>query len=573
MSMNRCAVVDGRELSLDEFLDYAETKLRDVVPFTAPSSGTESIFVDDSPPLGEEDDCDLSQESDDLSKQSIGEGSRNIALNKHLYLYRASGATDDEVAAEAARFNTENFLPPLDAREVAQVLHSVLKAKLPKSADDKLRLMNERFGLCVVGDKARVLWIRDDESWQLLTPQAFYQLFENQWVRTRGKTKNLGRLWMQHPRRKTYTRIVFAPEGPVPGDAFNLFRGWACRSTVGDCSLFLDHIERHCAKGNLDHAHWIVSWMADLFQQPGRKKGTALVLTGTQGSGKSIIGHVLGKILGRHYLSASDEAHITGRFNAHQEGLLLLHSDEATFAGDHAAVAKLKDFITRSEMTIERKGVDAIVVANHARLLVTSEQQWVVPAALLERRFAVFELASDHVQDHDYFGRLMAQMEAGGYEALLHHLLNYSYEPGLIRRIPNTDALVEQKELSLTPEDGWLYDILVRGYLPGDADGVGECPSDRLYADYLVHTGQRGIRRRQIETIIGRHLKRRFDGCVQRKQVSDGDGGRSVVKVFPALSRAREVFSRALRSSIEWDEPHEWQPDPTYRAFTERTPF
>ena len=59
-------------------------------------------------------------------------------------------------------------------------------------------------------------------------------------------------------------------------------------------------------------------------------------------------------------------------------------------------------------------------------------------------------------------------MEAGGREALLHHLLfEVDCSKVNLRQIPETTALLEQKLETASAEQGWWLDILQRGELPG----------------------------------------------------------------------------------------------------------
>jgi hypothetical protein len=80
-----------------------------------------------------------------------------------------------------------------------------------------------------------------------------------------------------------------------------------------------------------------------------------------------------------------------------------------------------------------------------------------------ERRFAVLDVSDAHKQDHTYFAAIDHEMNNGGREALLHHLLNFDLSKVNLRAIPKTGALLEQKIASLSPEAGWLLDLLNRG--------------------------------------------------------------------------------------------------------------
>jgi Family of unknown function (DUF5906) len=67
--------------------------------------------------------------------------------------------------------------------------------------------------------------------------------------------------------------------------------------------------------------------------------------------------------------NSSPTRYITGRFNSHLADCLLLHADEAFWAGDHAAEGKLKDLVTGHDHFIEYKGKEPVRVQNFVRLL------------------------------------------------------------------------------------------------------------------------------------------------------------------------------------------------------------
>jgi hypothetical protein len=67
-------------------------------------------------------------------------------------------------------------------------------------------------------------------------------------------------------------------------------------------------------------------------------------------------------------------------------------------------------------------------VKNFIRLIVASNNDWVVPAGLEERRFFVLDISDKYMQNHEYFKKLFDQMDNGGREAMLHDLLQFRSE-------------------------------------------------------------------------------------------------------------------------------------------------
>jgi hypothetical protein len=91
-----------------------------------------------------------------------------------------------------------------------------------------------------------------------------------------------------------------------------------------------------------------------------------------------------------------------------------------------------------------------------------------------------------------------------------------------LRHIPKTEALLDQKIASLSPEDGWWLDILKRGRLPHFTEDArsGVCPGQMLYDDYILHAQKQGARRRQIETAIGIFLNQTVSGLTSSENVN-----------------------------------------------------
>jgi hypothetical protein len=294
----------------------------------------------------------------------------------------------------------------------------------------------------------------------------------------------------------------------------------------------------------------VIGWFADIVQHPREKCGTALALRGRQGVGKTIVGRIIGSLLGQHYVAVSDPRYVTGRFNSHLVSALLLHADEGFWAGDHAAEGKIKDLVTGDFHFVEFKGKEPIKIRNYVRLLVTGNPDWLVPAGMEERRFAVFDVGEDHMQDHAYFAAIEKQMDDGGREALLDYLLNFDLSAVNLRKIPNTAALLDQKIASLPSEKGWPLDLLRTGRLPWSGSEDNECPLDSLFDSYVEHAQRQGARRRSIETEIGSLLNKTFP-TLRRVRVRVG-AHRPYVYRFPPLAECRKRFDELMQSSVDW---------------------
>lgn len=370
----------------------------------------------------------------------------------------------------------------------------------------------------------------------------------------------LGDFWIGHRDRREYHGIEFEPTGGRDG-YYNLWRGFAVEPREGDCSKFLSHLEDNVASGNVAHYEWIVGWFAQIFQQIDVKVGTSICLRGKQGVGKTKVGEVIGALLGPHYELVSDPRYITGQFNSHMAGLLLIHADEAFWAGDKRAEGKLKNLVTGLTHQLEFKNVDPISVRNHIRLFVTGNQEWLVPAGFGERRFAVFDVGEGKIKNNDYFAAIDAEMNNGGREALLHHLLSFDLSKVNLRVIPNTEALLEQIIESATPEQAWWLETLKRGELPrGVVNEPNTCPKRSLFRRYIQHAQLQGARRKAVETKIGMFLTKYVGPELkadEKRTYTIHRGIRDIQETgwiykFPSLWECRQRFASEVQQPIAW---------------------
>ena len=426
--------------------------------------------------------------------------SRSEAVFAVIIAMVAACCADDHIAAVLMDNSYPISAHVLEQSDPQQYLERQIAKARKATIDPDVARVNETYALVIVGDKAAVLKVVGNEI-SFLSVSSFYQWHANQYVYRNEKKIPLAKYWMSHPQRRQYEGIVFDPSRREVPKHFNLWRGFSVEPKLGDCSKFLAHIRDNVCRGDEALYNWVVGWLADIVQNPAKKVGTSLVLRGPQGVGKTKVGEVFGSLLGEHYAMVSDPRFIVGRFNAHLMSCILLHCDEAFWAGDHAAEGKLKDLVTGAHYFVEFKGKEAIRVRNYVRLLVSGNQDWLVPAGFGERRFATLDVGEDHKEDHAYFAAIDAEMVNGGREALLHHLMHFDLKSVDLRTIPKTAALLEQKISSLGPEQGWWLDVLSRGELPWGCDlNSNFCPSNRLFDRYVTHAGRNGVRRKSIQT-------------------------------------------------------------------------
>jgi hypothetical protein len=369
-----------------------------------------------------------------------------------------------------------------------------------------------------------------------------------------GDRKPAAPWWLRHPDRREYLGgVVFDPTGQHAANELNLWRGFNYEPKQGDWSLMRDHIRDVVCGGNEKYFTYLMGWLAYAVQHPERQGEVAVVMRGVEGCGKGTLARAFCDLFGQHGLHISNAKHLVGAFNQHLEGCVALFADEAFFAGDKQHVSVLKAIITEPHLTIEGKYRNATQAPNRLHIMMASNDAWVVPASLEARRFFVLDVLDTVKNDQTYFGRIWDQMEAGGYAAMLHDLLAYDLTGFNVRKPPVTEALQDQKRLSLTGPHAWWLDVLERGYVKFPSNRWGEWETTTvLYDAYLEHEKQRQERRPKSREALGKFL--RSVGAVPAK--SGPKGSQRPGYRLGKLAYARIAFCDATGLAAEWsDEP------------------
>lgn len=512
-------------------------------------------------------------DADDPGKQAA------LELSSHLRRFRVKRVSTVELPVGLPRgWDLADEPPPgfdiAQAMEDAGKVHGVIEE------------LNQKFA--VVNDNGQIVVYNEEreprtgiKKFQKLTFTDFRNMFNNREVMVgadnRGNPifKTMGDFWIEHPDRRQYQGVCYEPDYEEPG-FLNLWQGFAITPKPGDWTLLHEHLLNNICTGNREVFEYVLNWCARCVQKPGEPGQVALVMRGRRGTGKGIFAQALGKIFGNHFQHISNSKHLVGHFNAHLRYASLVFADEGYWAGDKQGESSLKTLITEKRLTIEAKGRDAFSVTNTIHLIIASNNDWVVPAGPEERRFCVMDVSESHMQDNKYFSRINAQLDAGGHEAFFYDLLNRDISEFDVYDVPQTRALLEQKLLSLSIEQGWWLDILQSAKLPGDLNGTGEASYDLMLESFYTKTGKTSPHGRAADRKLLEFLRRYLPE--HRLQISAVRGPyKKVVGVeqdgspklqvshgrivhLPALEVCRKGFEKMFGQSMDWSlSAQEWQ--------------
>jgi hypothetical protein len=403
--------------------------------------------------------------------------------------------------------------------------------------NDPVLKYNEEFAFCLEGGSSTILWettdIDDRFYLDRLKLTSYHERFASDKVKVGEVWKPATKVWLAHPERRTYDRVVFAPGIDVPKSHYNLWSGFSetpirtdekpTQQMQDGVGAFLEHMKENICVEDFEFK-WLLSFFAHLIQSPGEKPLVALVIRGPKGTGKDSLIDRVGHLISRYYVMASDPRFLYGNFNAHLEHCLLLTLNEAFWSGDKKAEGILKNLITGNKHLIERKGKEVVAVKNFTRVVILGNERWMVPATADERRFAVFDIGEKRRGDTKFFYDMRKNMEAGGYKYLLRYLIDYKIDAD-INIAPNNTALLNQKIEALGPMQQWWRDCLEEGYILGYPVGGESWPQDMgcedLRAAFYRDCKDRGIRSwlpsatafgREILPLTWAHHYRKRDG-------------------------------------------------------------
>lgn len=421
------------------------------------------------------------------------------------------------------------------------------------------------------GDNAPMVWVNT-------TDYSLKKLLSNRFicVPTKDKSRQIPIVdaWLNWSGRREAEAVIFEPYKEVP-KCINLWTGFAYEPSVhGSWNYLNELVHEVLANGDQNLAKYILDWCAFAIQQPQTVSEVALCLRGVKGTGKGTLGRTLVNLAGNHGVQIKDMAHLTGKFNAHLRNCLILFADEAVKPYDKAAESSLKGIITEPTAFIEKKGKDGKMAKNRLSIIMSSNEDWVVPAGMdNERRFCIAEVSDKWIGRFDLWSKLNEELKNGGYSRLLFDLQNRDISRFHPRdNIPQTRELVKQKLGNLTVEERWAMGVFSSGMFEfANVDTSNwpeqplEIPVQELKDDFLSFCVQRKINKgtfgRDLDIIFLDRLKPMFGDYeilwYEEEQIQNVVGLKKSINgkiKFIKLKPLKEIVKRLCQKigSDEW---------------------
>ena len=251
--------------------------------------------------------------------------------------------------------------------------------KIKDKFKDRLFIVEKPLQYGYINDENEINWYQLKDLKQLLKP---YRIGKRDFID----------LWIEDMTRKTYSKIDFIPDNVNPR-LFNIFRGFKYdNDEKHDMTIlqpFFDVInvllnnEKESVKSFLE-------WWAWIRQRPFQKTDKAVVLySDAQGVGKNTLIQLFRKII-TYSTTVNDAKDLIKNFNSHITSKLVICADEVKVKNKEMR-DDLKNMVTRTEMLLEKKGVDAYEVNDYSNFIFTTNNQSAFYIEPTDRRFILFQ--------------------------------------------------------------------------------------------------------------------------------------------------------------------------------------
>jgi hypothetical protein len=326
---------------------------------------------------------------------------------------------------------------------------------------------------------------------------------------TEGKTHFSDTVFNSRAIMRKFLSLQFRPGAPeFLGEEYNLWKDTGCASEPGDASWLQEHVEYMCG----DEADLVLDYMAHLTRNRGVKLSYALLIQGGQGIGKSFLGSLMRRILGRTNVEFPTNEELHSNFTEWALGRELVVIQELMAQGRQQMANKLKPLITEDYVRVEEKHRTPYTVENHMNFLVFTNHEDPIPLERDDRRFAVV-MSKAKPRDNTYYDVLFDRIITGkGAEHAKHWLSQRdlsNFNPK--GRAPETAAKERMRRAGLSDVEAFLLERFEEGETPFDCDLVTtreleDCLQERLTrAPRIKNTVLKFLRTELEAKELGRH--------------------------------------------------------------------
>ena len=292
---------------------------------------------------------------------------------------------------------------------------------------------------------------------------------------TKEITKNFYQVWSEDPEMKEYLEIVFNCDmSKVLPTQYNLFEGFEHLNKIKvenkiDLSPIFEHI-RSLVNYDEEHFKYVISWLAQLVQQPHILPHTTLIFISDEGVGKDLFSKFISDVINDKYTHNTEKLeNICGKFNSILGGKLLITINETNPVESRERIENIKFVITADKVTIEGKHKDPIKTDNFCRFIFFSNRLFAFPVEENSRRPIIFKASNKYLpsnygieENKKYFTNLAENIYKNKQyqKAFLDYLKSYDISNFNPKNIVKSELHQELEENSISPIVHFLAHIV-----------------------------------------------------------------------------------------------------------------
>jgi len=290
------------------------------------------------------------------------------------------------------------------------------------------------------------------------------------------------KVWLEWPGRRQHPSVVYEPgesEVTATGE-YNMWRPPAVtpEPMPQEYRTIFQKLLQHLFHRAPEAIAWFLQWCAYPLQHPGAKLASAVLIHGpTQGTGKSLLGVLLGSCYGHNFHIVKSNA-LFQPFNQWAVGHQLILMDEVVGGDRRRDADLLKSLVTSPTIEINRKHVPQYVIRDHLNYLFTSNHPDAIYIDDYDRRYLVVRCDAKPMDETVYV--VLGKWLTSGLAArhLLHEFTQVidvsTFNPNA--RPPMTEAKTDLVHYTRSTVDQWVYELL-------------GCPDATLKMDNVVLEG------------------------------------------------------------------------------------
>lgn len=222
--------------------------------------------------------------------------------------------------------------------------------------------------------------------------------------------------------------------------AVNIWKDDGLRPQEGDCATLRAHIEL-LIPDEVFREHFL-NCIAFLLQRPGEKIAHAILITGAQGTGKSLLFGLLRRLVGPSNHRSIESEQLMSRFMAQMANVRLATIEELKTFERLEVYNRLKTWITERTNRVEEKHIPYYEARTPDLIIGTSNHEAPINLEVGDRRFAYY-ISPMKPQSAEYYDNLVEAIEheASAFAGWLMSRDISRFSPGA--RPPETEAKAE----------------------------------------------------------------------------------------------------------------------------------